>query len=187
MTTTPPLSIYSPQPPQPEIVYSNFPTTDQYYPPCSPHAIWWLENADIFLSMRGIVYGLRRIHFIQSSLFQRLLSITRLDILYGTTTGLPIPFDKIGFKFSKLRKTGKCPMQYDELLQKWIGCISKLIQFIYDNGTSLYINKSKNEKDDCDISGSHNIQIVSQQKPQMKNKTHLTMKKQYLIYTLPQN
>ena len=95
MTTTPPLSVYSPHSPQPEIVYSNLPTMDQYYPPSAPHAIWWLENADIFLSVRGIVYGLRRIHFIQSSLFRQLLSITRLNISYGTTTSLPIPFDNI--------------------------------------------------------------------------------------------
>ena len=134
MTTTPPLSVYSPRSPQLEIVYSNFPTMDQYYPPSAPHAIWWLKNTDIFLSMRGIVYGLRRIHFIQSSLFRQLLSITRLDISYRTMTSLPIPFNnirpsafgeiiyllhlsevfkrpkRIGFKFFKLRKTGKCPM-----------------------------------------------------------------------------
>ena len=95
MTTTPPLSVYPSHLPQPEIVYSNFPTMDRYYPPSAPHAIWWLKNTDIFLSVRGIVYGLRQIHFIQSPFFRRLLSITRLDISYRTTTGLPIPFDNI--------------------------------------------------------------------------------------------
>ena len=95
MTTTPPLLVYSPRLQQPEIIYSNFPTMDRFYPPCAPHAIWWLENADIFLSVRGIVYGLRRVHFIQSSFFRRLLSITKLDISFGTTSSLPIPFDDI--------------------------------------------------------------------------------------------
>ena len=93
--STPPLSVYSPQPPQPEIVYSNFRTMDRYYPPCTPHAVWWLENANIFLSVQGIVYGLRRIHFIQSPFFQQLLSITKLNILFGTMSSLPIPFDNI--------------------------------------------------------------------------------------------
>ena len=47
MTTTPPLSVYSPQPSQPEIIYSNLPTMDLYYP---PHAVWWLENAESLTS-----------------------------------------------------------------------------------------------------------------------------------------
>ena len=97
MTTTPLLSVHLPRPRQPEIVYSNFLTMDRYYPPHAPHVVWWLENANIFLSIRGIIYGLRQIHFIQSPILRRLLTITKppFDTPFGTTPSLPIPFDNI--------------------------------------------------------------------------------------------
>jgi hypothetical protein len=93
MTTTPPLSVYLPRPRSPKIAYSNLPTLNDYIPPFARHVVWWLENADIFLSIKGIVYGLRRIHFTQSSLFRHLLD----DITpsFGTSSRNPIPFDEI--------------------------------------------------------------------------------------------
>jgi hypothetical protein len=98
MTATPPLSVYLPRPRSPKIVYSNLPTLDDYIPPLARHAVWWLENADIFLSIKGIVYGLRRIHFTQSSLFRHLLDdLVPLNDLVPPLGDLqnPIPFDKI--------------------------------------------------------------------------------------------
>ena len=93
MTTTPPLSVYLPRPRSPRIVYSNLPTLDDYIPPLARHVVWWLNDADIFLSIKGIVYGLRRIHFTQSSLFRHLLN--NLVPSCGTDFRNPIPFDKI--------------------------------------------------------------------------------------------
>lgn len=97
MTTTPPLSVYLPRSPSPRVSYSNHPTMDIFYPPRTTHVLWWLENADIFISIKGIVYGLRRIHFTPSPLFRLLLSITRppLDEPFGTTFHTAIPFDDI--------------------------------------------------------------------------------------------
>ena len=98
MTATPPLSVYLPRPRSPKIVYSNLPTLDDYIPPLARHAVWWLENTDIFLSIKGIVYGLRRIHFTQSSLFRHLLDdlVPLNDLIppLGDPRN-PIPFDKI--------------------------------------------------------------------------------------------
>jgi hypothetical protein len=93
MTTTPPLSVYLPRPRSPKITYSNLPTLDDYIPPLARHVVWWLEDADIFLSIKGIVYGLRRIHFTQSPLFRHLLN--NLIPTFGTDSKNPIPFDKI--------------------------------------------------------------------------------------------
>jgi len=96
MTTTPPISFQSLRPQTPQIVYSNHPNIDQYQSPFACHVIWWLENADIFLSVRGIVYGLRKIHFTQSPIFRRLLARPRLNNTpFGTTPQTPIPFDNI--------------------------------------------------------------------------------------------
>jgi BTB/POZ domain len=97
MTTTPPSSDDSRRSHSPKIVYSNFPTTDHYRSPYAPHAVWWLDNADIFLSIRGIVYGLRQIHFIQSPIFRHLLAHTKspFNTPFGTTPEAPISFDKI--------------------------------------------------------------------------------------------
>ena len=90
MTTTPP-NVYLINPPRiPEVTYSNSPTFDNPLPPYAQHCVWFLKNADIFLSVNGIVYGLRQIHFIQSPLFREIL-----DNQYGHAEALPIPFDKI--------------------------------------------------------------------------------------------
>ena len=90
MTTTPP-NVYPINPPRiPEVTYSNSPTFDNPLPPYARHCVWFLKNTDIFLSVNRIVYGLRRIHFIQSPLFREIL-----DNQYGHAEALPIPFDKI--------------------------------------------------------------------------------------------
>ena len=81
--------------------YSNLPTLNGSfpYPPPYPkrHLAWFLEHADFFLSYRGSIYGLHRIHFIQSRMFRQILSTNTApyDIPLGTTEALPIPFDKI--------------------------------------------------------------------------------------------
>ena len=98
MTTTPPLTVYYPKiVERPNTVFSNTPTPDSYRSPYSTHPIWWLEKADIFFTIRGIVYGLHQIHFKSSTLIQEMLNFTRPpnDSPFGTTFHTAIPFDTI--------------------------------------------------------------------------------------------
>ena len=64
------------------------------YPPHHPqqHFLWFYKNADIFISVHNTIYGLHRIHFVQSPVFRRILEtvIPPYDQPLGLTEALPI-------------------------------------------------------------------------------------------------
>ena len=52
------------------------PTFEQYYPPpvLSKHPVWYSLDADFFISIRGVLYGLHWRHFQNSPLFQEIIA-----------------------------------------------------------------------------------------------------------------
>ena len=75
-------------------VTSTFP-----YPPAIiiKHHWWYFPNADFFIIIRNIVYGLHRRHFEPSPFFRHISSQIEpgYDISRGTTVYLPIPLDDL--------------------------------------------------------------------------------------------
>ena len=69
------------------------------YPPpmIIKHHFWYFPDADFFIIVRGIAYGLHRRHFEPSLFFRTILSRNEPghDIPRGTTVQLPIPFNDI--------------------------------------------------------------------------------------------
>ena len=52
------------------------PTFEQYYPPpiLTKHPIWYLLDADFFISLRGVLYGLHWQYSQNSPLFQEIIT-----------------------------------------------------------------------------------------------------------------
>ena len=69
------------------------------YPPATivKHHFWYFNNADFFIIIRGIAYGLHRRLFEPSPYFRNILVQNEPghDIPRGITVHLPIPFDKL--------------------------------------------------------------------------------------------
>ena len=72
------------------------------YPPNHPqqHFLWFYKNADIFISVHNIIYGLHRIPFVQSPVFRQILEtvIPPYNHPLGLTKALPIPFNNVDQK-----------------------------------------------------------------------------------------
>ena len=76
-------------------------TTPFPYPPpiLVKHHIWFFEDADLFISIRGIAFGLYRNFFEPSPFFQRKFKriLPGYTVPQGTTCLLPIPFDNLTY------------------------------------------------------------------------------------------
>ena len=70
------------------------PTFEQYYPPpvLAKHPIWCSLDADFFISIRGVLYGLHWWHFQNSPLFQEIIAHGERQLV-GLLPRHPIPFD----------------------------------------------------------------------------------------------
>ena len=70
----PPASILKPT------IFSSF---DNFYPPpiLVKHHVWWYDDADIFIRISGILYGLHRQYFDNSILFQEILQYGQTDYI----------------------------------------------------------------------------------------------------------
>ena len=70
------------------------PTFEQYYPPpvLSKHPVWYSLDADFFISIRGVLYGLHWWHFQNSPLFQEIIAHGKKKLI-GLLPRHPIPFD----------------------------------------------------------------------------------------------
>lgn len=69
------------------------------YPPpiIVKHHCWYFDDADFFIMIRGIVYGLHRRLFERSTYFSKILNQNEPehDIPRGVSCFLPIPFDSL--------------------------------------------------------------------------------------------
>ena len=72
------------------------PTFKQYYPPpiLTKHPIWYSLNANFFISLRGVLYGLHWRYFQNSPLFQEIIAHGEKHLV-GLLPQHPIPFDII--------------------------------------------------------------------------------------------
>ena len=72
------------------------PYYERFYPPAIliKHHIWYHDNADFFISLQGILYGLHRQYFEESTLFQEIIRHGE-DEHIGLIPILPIPFDTL--------------------------------------------------------------------------------------------
>ena len=70
------------------------PTFKQYYlpPVLTKHPVWYSLDADFFISLRGVLYGLHWRYFQNSPLFQEIIA-HREKQLVGLLPRHPIPFD----------------------------------------------------------------------------------------------
>ena len=70
------------------------PTFEQYYPPpvLTKHPVWYSLDADFFISIRGVLYGLHWRYFQNSSLFQEIIAHGEKQLV-GLLPRHPIPFD----------------------------------------------------------------------------------------------
>ena len=68
----------------------------KHYPPTmmQKHPIWYLPNADLFISIDGNLFGLYRHHFESSTLFKEILEYNK-DYGIGQIPLRPIPFDDL--------------------------------------------------------------------------------------------
>ena len=94
------------------------------YPPpiIVKHHSWYYDDADFFIIVRGIVYGLHRCLFEQSSYFRTLLDPNESPYTHpqGTSCLTPIPFDGIiENKLDKFLYVLYHPGYYDGSLQDW--------------------------------------------------------------------
>jgi hypothetical protein len=69
------------------------------YPPptIAKHPFWNFPDADLFLMIRGVVYGIHRFHFRNSTFFRDILTRNdpAIDTPRGLTIQFPIPFDDL--------------------------------------------------------------------------------------------
>ena len=70
------------------------PTFEQYYPPpvLSKHPVWYSLDADFFISIQGVLYGLHWRHFQNSPLFQEIVAHGEKQLV-RLLPRHPIPFD----------------------------------------------------------------------------------------------
>ena len=70
------------------------PTFEQYYPPpvLSKHPVWYSLDANFFISIQGVLYGLHWRHFQNSALFQEIIAHGEKQLV-GLLPRHPIPFD----------------------------------------------------------------------------------------------
>jgi hypothetical protein len=83
--------------PQPSIVHSSItPFFNNFYPPpiLTKHHTWYLHDADLFISIRGTLYGIHRQQLEDSILFQEVLQYGQ-NHLIGVILIHPIPFDDL--------------------------------------------------------------------------------------------
>jgi hypothetical protein len=83
--------------PQNSIVKSSItPFFDNFYPPpiLTKHHTWYLHDADLFVSIHNILYGIHRRQLEESLLFQEVLQYGR-NHLIGTLPIHPISFDDL--------------------------------------------------------------------------------------------
>jgi hypothetical protein len=83
--------------PQNSIVKSSItPFFDKFYPPpiLTKHHTWYLHDADLFVSIHNILYGIHRRQLEESLLFQEVLQHGQ-NHLIGTLPIHPIPFDDL--------------------------------------------------------------------------------------------
>jgi hypothetical protein len=82
-----------------QLVLNTTMTSTFTYPPptIAKHPYWYFPDADLFLMIRGVVYGIHRSHFKNSTFFHNIL--TQNDAIHnvprGTTVHFPIPFDDL--------------------------------------------------------------------------------------------
>ena len=68
------------------------------YPPptFAKHHSWYFDDADLFLSRRGVLFGLHQDRFLHSSYFREILEVTDHNPMpRGLVPTLPLPFDDI--------------------------------------------------------------------------------------------
>ena len=72
------------------------PTFKQFYPPSilTKHPVWYLLNADFFITLWGTLYGLHWWHFQNSILFQEIIAHGEKHLI-GLLPQHPIPFDNL--------------------------------------------------------------------------------------------
>ena len=72
------------------------PTFDNFYPPpiLTKHPIWYFLDADLFITLCGILYGLHWQHFQSSILFQEIVTHGESHLI-GLLPHHPIPFDTL--------------------------------------------------------------------------------------------
>ena len=70
------------------------PTFNNFYPPpiLTKHPIWYSINTDLFISLRGILYGLHWQHSQNSILFQEIIAHGETHLI-GLLPQQPIPFN----------------------------------------------------------------------------------------------
>ena len=70
------------------------PTFNNFYPPpiLTKHPIWYSIDADLFISLHGILYGLHWQHFQNSILFQEIIAHGETHLI-GLLPHHPIPLD----------------------------------------------------------------------------------------------
>ena len=70
------------------------PTFEWYYPPpvLTKHPIWYSLDADFFISLQGVLYGLHWQYFQNSPLFQEIITHGEKQLV-GLLPRHPIPFD----------------------------------------------------------------------------------------------
>jgi hypothetical protein len=83
----PPTSIFNP---------TIYPFADKPYPPPIPvkHHTWFLLDADLFISLDGVLYGTHQFYFDQSLLFQEIIHYREANGI-SITPLCPIPFDTL--------------------------------------------------------------------------------------------
>jgi hypothetical protein len=83
----PPTSIFDP---------TIYPFTDKPYPPpiLVKHPTWFFPDADLFISLDRVLYGVHQFYFDQSLFFQEIVHYGEADEI-GVTPLCPIPFDTL--------------------------------------------------------------------------------------------
>jgi hypothetical protein len=83
--------------PQPSTIHSSItPFFDNFYPPpiLTKHHTWYLHDADLFISIRGTLYGIHQRRLEDLILFQEVLRYGQ-NHLIGAIPIHPIPFDDL--------------------------------------------------------------------------------------------
>jgi hypothetical protein len=81
--------------PQPSVIESSIiPFYDNFYPPpiLTKHHTWYLYDADLFINIRGILYGIHQQQLEESILFREVLQHGKNHQI-GTILIHPIPFN----------------------------------------------------------------------------------------------
>lgn len=104
----------------------HLPTINESFPYPPRHLrrfpAWFYENADVFISHLGIVYGLHRIHFVQSKMFRQIfdINVAPYNTPLGITEELPIPFDRInGYSFHCILSLLYYPEEFKANEKQW--------------------------------------------------------------------